>query len=308
MVTVVKNFEMQPETPDWECVLESKPGIGEVPIWSIEEDSIYWIDVYAGLLNRSDLKTRQTQTWSTPETIGSYALIEGEAAALVALQSGIYRLDFESGKIDKRFDAPYDPEKFRFNDGRCDRQGRFWVGNMPLRHREGPFPVGESAFWWPDGAELRFGVGKMTIANGIAFSVSGDRLYLADAPTSSVVLFDYDNETGKATNRRTFATVPESMSLDGATVDTEDNYWIASPKNGCILKFTPDGAIDRIIKAPTLKPAMVCFGGPDLRSLYVTTMTRNYPSQEALHSEPLAGGIFKLDVGAQGVPEPKVRI
>jgi L-arabinonolactonase len=300
------NFELPSEEVAWELVLESKPGIGEVPIWAGDENKMYWIDVYAGLLNRSDVDTKQTQTWEVGETIGCYGLIAGEDAALVALQSGIYRLDLGSGALEKRFDAPYDAERFRFNDGRADRRGRFWVGNMPLKSIEGPIPVGESAFWFVDGGELKFGVDKMTIANGIAFSTDGSLLYLADDPNQSVIVLDYDNETGEAANRRTFLTVPEGVTLDGAAVDTEDNYWIALPRQGKVAKFRRDGSLERIIKAPTSRPAMVSFGGPDLDQLYVTTMTRNYPTPEALAAEPLAGAMFRVDVGAHGLPEPKV--
>lgn len=300
------DFELDHERVTWELVLESKPGIGEVPVWSGDENCMYWIDVYAGLLNRTDVGTKETRTWEVGETIGCYGLIEGENAALVALQSGIYRLDLDSGKLEKRFDAPYDAERFRFNDGRTDRRGRLWVGNMPLKSLDGPMPIGESAFWYVDEGELKFGVDKMTIANGIAFSTDGSVLYLADDPNNSVLAFDYDNDTGRAANRRAFVTVPDGVTLDGAAVDTEDNYWIALPRQGTIAKFRRDGSLERIIDAPTSRPAMVSFGGPDLDQLYVTTMTRNYPSPEALAAEPLAGAMFRVDVGAQGLPEPKV--
>jgi len=300
------NLDLPPEELSWECVVESKPGIGEVPIWSGSENSMYWIDVYNGLLNRTNVDTAETATWSVGETIGCYGLIEGEDAALVALQSGIYLLDLGSGKLEKRFDPPYDPARFRFNDGRTDRRGRFWVGNMPLKSLEGPMPVGETAFWYVEGGELRAGVDKMTIANGIAFNCDGSVLYLADDPSQSVLAFDYDNETARTANRRAFATVPPGVTLDGAAVDTEDNYWIALPRQGTIAKFRPDGALERIIKSPTARPAMVAFGGPELDRLYVTTMTRNYPNEEALKADPLAGAMFRVNVGAAGLPEPKV--
>ncbi len=300
------DLDLPPEELPWECVLESKPTIGEVPVWSGEESSMYWIDVYAGLLNRTHVDSGETTTWSVSETIGCYGLIEGEAAALVALQSGIYRLDFGTGGLEKKFDPPYDASRFRFNDGRTDKRGRFWVGNMPLKSLEGPMPIGESAFWYVNGAELRFGVDKMTIANGIAFNSDGSVLYLADDPSQSVLAFDYNNETGETSNRRPFATVPGGVTLDGAAVNTDDNYWIALPRQGTIAKFRPDGTLDRIIKSPTARPAMVCFGGPDLDQLYVTTMTRNYPSEEALKADPLAGAMFRVRVGATGLAEPKV--
>jgi sugar lactone lactonase YvrE len=300
------DLDLAPEELPWECVLESKPTIGEVPVWSGEENSMYWIDVYNGLLNRTNVDNGETAAWPVDETIGCYGLIQGEAAALVALQSGIYRLDFGTGNLEKRFDPPYDPERFRFNDGRADARGRFWVGNMPLKSLAGPMPTGESAFWCVDGSDLRFGVDKMTIANGIAFSSDSTVLYLADDPSQSVLAFDYDLEAGQTSDRRVFVTVPSGVTLDGAAVDTEDNYWIALPRQGIIAKFRPDGSLDRVIKSPTQRPAMVCFGGQDLDQMYVVTMTRNYPSEEALKADPLAGAMFRVNVGATGLPEPKV--
>ena len=300
------DLDLAPEELPWECVLESKPTIGEVPVWSGEENSMYWIDVYNGLLNRTNVDSGQTDTWSVNETIGCYGLIEGQAAAMVALQSGIYRLDFGSGQLDKLIDPPYDPERFRFNDGRADARGRFWVGNMPLKSLSGPRPDGVSNFWYVENGELNFGVDKMTIANGIAFNADSTVLYLADDPSQSVLAFDYDLDTAKATSRRAFCTVPSGVTLDGAAVDTEDNYWIALPRQETIAKFRPDGSLDRIIKSPTRRPAMVCFGGPDLDQLYVVTMTNNYPSKEELAADPLAGGMFRVSVGATGLPEPKV--
>jgi sugar lactone lactonase YvrE len=303
---VKTDLDLAPEELPWECVLESKPTIGEVPVWAGAENSMYWIDVYNGLLNRTNVDNGRTDTWDVHETIGCYGLIEGEAAALVALQSGIYRLDFGTGNLEKRIDPPYDPERFRFNDGRADARGRFWVGNMPLKSLSGPRPDKVSNFWYVENGELNFGVDKMTIANGIAFNADSTVLYLADDPSQSVLAFDYDLDTAKATNRRAFCTVPGGVTLDGAAVDTENNYWIALPRQETIAKFRPDGSLDRIIKSPTRRPAMVCFGGQDLGQLYVVTMTNNYPSKEELAADPLAGGMFRVNVGATGLPEPKV--
>lgn len=297
-------FGTMPEEPQWECVLEARAGIGEVPIWSPEQESLYWIDVYEGLLHRTEPESGTTKTWNVGETIGCYALEAGGAGAVVALQSGVFRLDFVSGTLEKMFDAPYDSARFRFNDGRCDERGRFWVGNMPLTTLEGPQPVRQSSFWCTDGPQMRLRVEEMTVANGIAFSPQGDVLYLADRPTWTIQAFDFDMETGKASNRRTFARVPAGMSPDGASVDTEGGYWIALFRAGLIARFLPDGSLDRIIKAPTSLPTMVCFGGRDLGTMYLTT-ARRHLDEEGLRREPLAGAIFRCDVGVKGLPEPR---
>jgi sugar lactone lactonase YvrE len=298
-------FGMEPERVRWDCVVRSQAGIGEVPVWSAEDERLYWIDVFEGKLNSSDIRAGTTTTWRVGETIGCYGLIDGAEAALVALHSGLYRLEFRTGDLGLLFPAPYDPSRFRFNDGRCDPRGRFWVGTAPLRlsQGDGPAPVGESAFWCVDGSRLRLGIDGMTIANGIAFNGDGDLLYLADEPSSSILAFSYDLERGIASRRRIFARFPAGISLDGAAVDTEDFYWIALPGAGLIARFGPDGSLNRLLRAPTVRPAMVCFGGPDLRILLVTTMRRGYGTSPV---EPGAGAIFGAMVGARGRPEPRV--
>jgi hypothetical protein len=201
----------KPDAVQWERVAETSADLGEVPIWCSEESRLYWIDVYEGLLHRTDPESGKTETWSTRETIGCYALTDVEHVVAVALQSGIYRLDLQGGALEKIFDAPYDPARWRFNDGRADRRGRFWVGNMPLRSLAGPQPQGQSSFWRVEGAEMQLGVEGITVANGIAFGPQDDVLYLADRPTWSIQAFDYDIDTGVASNRRTFVHLPEGM-------------------------------------------------------------------------------------------------
>jgi L-arabinonolactonase len=300
------NFDIRPEEPSWDLVLDAQAQIGEVPIWSVGESSLFWIDVFGQRLNRTDPRTGETQTWSTPETVGCYALCEGDQAAVVALQSGIFHLDLGSGRFDKMVDAPYDVQRFRFNDGRCDRAGRFWVGNMPLRTpgSSEPESIGESAFWCLDDHGLRMGFGGITVANGIAFSPQSDVIYVADRPTWSILAYDYDLGTGAASNRRTFTRVPEGMVPDGAAVDADGGYWIALFRAGLIARFRPDGGLDRLVKAPMSLPTMVTFGGPDLRTLFVTT-ARRHLDEEGIRREPLAGAIFRCDVGVTGLEEPR---
>lgn len=292
------------ETVAWECVLEPEVGIGEAPVWSPDQRCLFWIDVFAGRLHRTDPDSGITRTWELQETIGSFVLVEGTSSAVVALQSGIHLLDLESGERQLLHAAPYDPSRFRFNDGRCDRQGRFWVGNNPLAGVS-PRPVGASAFWCLEQSGLRLGVTGTTIANGIAFSPDGGTLYLADDESQSILAFDYDTTRGEASNRRVLASVPAGSVIDGAAVDTRGGYWVALPKNGLIARYTPEGELDRVIDAPTSFPTMVCFGGDDLRQMYVTTGRKDYDGVSP-EPEPRAGGIFRCDVGEQGIPEPRL--
>src|SRR4051812_14740834 len=117
---------------DIECVLDAKAATGENPVWAPEEGALYWIDIGAPALHRLDPATGATRSWTMPDAIGAFALMGGERA-LLALRSGIAVLDLASGRIEPRAPPPYEPAQCRFNDGRCDRSGRFWVGTLRER-------------------------------------------------------------------------------------------------------------------------------------------------------------------------------
>ncbi|MGE4239004.1 SMP-30/gluconolactonase/LRE family protein [Ramlibacter sp.] len=291
-------------TPEWSCVLDAKANVGEVPIWSARSQRLYWIDIYAPSLNRTDPLTGATQTWRFTSPIGSYALDADEAFALVALQEGYFKLDLRTGASSMLFAAPYDVANYRFNDGRCDRQGRFWVGTARLR--DSTQPDGGASFYRLDAQGPVRLIEGVTIANGIAWSPDGRTMYLADRPNWQMLAFDYDPASGVPSNRRRFAGLNVGEIPDGAVVDSEGFYWIALMDAGKILRFSPAGELDRILEAPTLQPTMITFGGHDYRTLFVTTAAHDRGSKEAA-AERLAGGIFSLDLDVRGIPEPRVK-
>lgn len=293
--------ETEMERPGWELAIDARASVGEVPIWSSEEQSLYWIDIHGPTLNRTHLPSGDTRTWTFPDEIGCYGLTADRSQAVVALHSGIYRLGLEDDELVQVHDAPYDREHMRFNDGRCDARGRFWVGTIRLP--ESSLPDGCGSFWSLDERGLLRQIDDITVANGIAFSPDHRTMYLADRPGWQILAFDYEPETGIATGRRQFARVPEGQFPDGAAIDRDGGYWIALFAAGRIARFLPDGSLDRVLAAPVTHPTMVTFGGPDHATLYVTT-ARAFLDQDGLEREPLAGGIFACDIGAAGLPEP----
>ena len=295
---------MPQECPDWICALDAKARLGECPTWDGAEQALFWIDSFAPALNRFDPATGATRRWALPDPVGSFALVEGRHAAVVALGSGLHELDLGTGATGLLHAAPYDQVNYRFNDGRCDRQGRFWVG--ATRQHDSQEPDGGAAVWRLDRGELSRQVTGTTIANGTAFSPDGRTMYLADRPNWQVLAFDFDPVAGIASNRRTFARVPEGHYPDGAAVDAEGGYWCALFRAGRILRFAPDGRLDRDLKAPSLMPTMICFGGPDLSTMFVTT-TAWLLGKAGRAQEPQGGGLFRCDVGATGLPERRYR-
>ena len=201
---------MEMRSPDWECVLEAKAQVGEEPMWSPSERLLYWIDIYGQSINRTDPESGETRTWDLPDTIGSYALREDRTGAVVALRTGIHRLDFTSGALTRLHPAPYDDGIYRFNDGRCDRQGRFWVGTT--RQPDADVPEGTSAFWRLDERGLSRELEQLTVANGIAFSPDGATMYLANRPNWEILAYDYDSSTGERPTAGPSRTCPRGSS------------------------------------------------------------------------------------------------
>lgn len=292
---------MAQETVDWTCALEIAALVGEEPIWNAEEGALYWIDLFGPSLNRTKFPGGDTRSWKMPELIGTYALLGDGRGAIVALETGLFHLTFADGALRLLSAAPYDVGNYRFNDGRCDRAGRFWVGTNRLPTSK--HPIGGAAWYCYDGRELTYKFGDTTIANGIAWSPDNRTMYIVDKPNWQIIAFDYDIATATATNRRRFASLPEGHIPDGANVDDAGGYWLALINTGRVVRYRPEGSIDRDLKAPTNDPTMPAFGGPGLDVMYLTTLSdRRFASP---YGERRAGSIFSAKVGARGLPEPK---
>ncbi len=286
-----------------ETVLDAHATIGESATWVAAEAALYWIDVKAPALHRYRPDDGATRTWPVTSDIGGFALT-GDGGALVALREGLYRLDLDSGALHSLAPPPFDTALFRFNEGACDANGRFWVGVMfdPLAGASAPQPGRLHSFTLdgglrdePDAAELH---------NGMAWSADGATFFLSHSNKRQIIAFDYDVAGGRIANRRVFATIPEELGIpDGAAIDTEGGYWSALHGGGKLRRFRPDGTVDRDIDLPVSQPTMPAFGGEDLATLYVTTASDNMSAADKAR-EPLAGALLRLDAGARGVVRP----
>ena len=286
----------------WEAITPPTANLAEVPVYDERDGSLYWIDVFGQTLHRTDWSTRQTQTWFLPSAVGSYALREQSQSVIVALEDGIYLLDLRTSNLALLFAAPFDTAHERFNDGRCDPQGRFWVGTIRLPGSEQP--NGRGFFYRLADGALSAQIDGVTAANGIAFSPNGDTIYLADAVNSRLLAYNFDGKTGTVREKRVFATLDSKLIPDGAAVDTEGRYWIAMFGAGEVHRFTPEGRCDRVLSLPVTTPTMCAFGGPNRSTLIVATARFSLTKQQ-LADQPLAGAILIADVGAVGLPEPR---
>ncbi len=289
-----------------ELLLDAHATIAESLLWEPAEAALYWMDVKQPALHRLDPASMARRSWPMPADIGAFALIADRDAALVALRTGLFTLSLADGALDRVAAPPFDPELHRFNEGACDAAGRFWVGIMfdPLPgHAHHPREPAILSTWTeagglvtqPEAAELH---------NGMAWSPDGTLFYLSHSWQQTVFAFPFDAASGRLGSRRVFVEVPEALGLpDGAAVDEEGAYWCALHGGGRLHRYAPDGALLREIMLPVSQPTMCAFGGPDLRTLFVSSASDKL-SPEQLRREPHAGGLFRLDPGVRGVVRP----
>lgn len=288
-----------------ELIVDARNAVGESPVWVPEENALYWVDIPAGALQRWSADTGQVNAWKTPEMLACIAR-HRDGGWVAGMESGFFRLHPRTdGSLDSERLAQVDHARtdMRLNDGRCDRQGRFWAGSMVLN-------MGANAV---EGALYRYSAGQsgplearlsgFIVPNGLAFSPDGRTMYLSDShpQVQQIWTFDYDIDTGTPSNRRVFVDMNQYEGRpDGAAVDADGCYWICANDAGLIHRFTPDGRLDRSLAVPVKKPTMCAFGGPRLDTLFVTSIR---PGDDH-DPQSLAGGVFALDPGVKGLPEP----
>jgi sugar lactone lactonase YvrE len=298
-------------------VIESLPGVppsllGESPVWHPAEQALYWCDIPGRALNRFDPTSGEHHRWSLDSEPGCCApLMEG--GLLLALRSGLASFDPESGGTTPLgVKRPYDPKRERFNDGKADAQGRLWVGTI----YEPRDSAAAALYRYADGKLDRMADG-VTTSNGLAWSPDARTMYWADTPAHTVFAFDFERAGGAISNQRVFARFPVKAvdqdlasyggRPDGAAVDTEGGYWVAMYEGARLLRLAPDGAVTREVALPVRCPTMPCFGGADLKTLYVTTARDKRPADE-LEREPWAGCVLQLRVDVPGLPANIARL
>jgi sugar lactone lactonase YvrE len=285
-------------TSRFTCVLDVQASLGECPQWSIAEQALYWVDINAPSLNRFDPATGRNTVMPMPASIGCFAFRDA-GGFIVALRDGIW-LARADGSLERRIAAaPFDPEYHRFNDGRCDRNGRFFAGTMNERRDAS---TAELLRIDPDFSVTRI-LADITISNGLAWGPDGQTMYHADTATRSVRAFTYDIATGTPSHPQVFAEWDGPTDRpDGATVDRDGNYWVAFYRGGKVLQIAPSGITLAEFEVPAMCPTMCAFGGPDLRTLYVTSARQERDAGE-LARLPQSGGIFAMQVDVPGLPE-----
>ena len=286
-----------------ELVLDAGAKIGESPTWCAAEAALYWIDVKKPALYRYHPDSSAQREWLLPSDIGAFALEDDFSGAVVALRTGVFELDFASGRLAMLAPPPFDPIFHRFNEGACDATGRFWVGVMfdPLQP-DACLPIAGSLHSFTRADGLRAEPDAAELHNGMAWSADGRQFLLSHSRSGAIWSFDFEPEGGRLSHRRTFAAVPEADGLpDGAAVDTHGGYWCALHGAGRLRRFNADGSVDRDIVLPVSQPTMCAFGGSKLDTLYVTSAADKL-SDAQRRAEPYAGALLRLHPSRAGVP------
>lgn len=290
-------------TPTIDVVVDLKTTLGEGPLWDCEQQLLYWIDSADGRIFRSTADGSQIRAWDVGQKIGSMALCRDGAHAIVALANGLHKLDLADGTLTELIDPEADLPNNRLNDGKVDKRGRFVFGSMDTLEESAS---GKLYSYRPDGSLAVLDEG-ITVSNGPCWSPDGETLYFCDTWTGEIWAYDYDLDTGAVANRRTFARVDTSSggAADGATVDADGYLWQALVYGGKVIRYAPDGSVDRVIDFPVRKPTSVMFGGADLDVLYVTSMARP-PLPRFPGDGQLRGSLFAIrGLGVHGIPETR---
>lgn len=279
--------------------------LGESPFWHPGQAALYWCDIPGKRLNRYEPASGAHRAWDFDCEPGSVApLLDG--ALLLAMRDGLWRFDPGTGERRRLARAPYDPALERFNDGKADPQGRFWVGTI-YEPRE---PALAALYRWSDGRLERM-ADDVTVSNGLAWSLDGRIMYWSDTKTHRIDMLDFDPADGSLSKRRPFAQFPVKDAAqpidhyggrpDGAAVDSEGCYWSAMFEGQRLLRLSPQGEVLREVKLPVRCATMACFGDADLKTLYVTTAREKRPAEE-LAAQPWAGCVLRLRVDVPGLP------
>jgi sugar lactone lactonase YvrE len=265
-----------------ERVVDSRDELGECPIWDERMGALWWVDIHGRALKRYD---GALKVLPMPEMPGSIAFRES-GGLIVALESGIFTLGTESPTLLAK--PAGHAAGLRFNDGRCDRAGRFWVGTL----RDPSFDPEGILYRVEANGACRPAKTGIKVPNSIAFSPDGRTMYFADSPRHKIWALDYQPDDGTFSNERIFAT-PAPGFPDGSCVDAEGCLWNAEWGASRVVRYTPAGKVDRVLEVPAEKTSCCCFGGARLDTLYITT----------------AGGegVFAAVPGARGLPEARFR-
>jgi L-arabinonolactonase len=287
-----------------QLVVDGRHELGEGVLWCERTQSVFWTDIHASRLWNHHPQSGATRSWAMPERLCCLAFTANAGRLLLGLESRLAFFSLDTGAIAPICEVEPDLPTTRLNDGRCDRQGRFVFGTL----NEDPAREAIASFYRLN-ADLtleRLALPGIAISNSICFSPDGSLMYHCDTLQNRIMCCDYDARSGAVANQRMFADLAgQPGSPDGSTVDADGFVWNAQWGGSRVVRFAPDGGIDRIVDIPTEQPSCVAFGGADFGTLYVTTAHEGM-SPDKRAADVLAGALLAVPLdGMRGLPEAR---
>ena len=279
-----------------QCVADVHAVLGEGPAWVTRESALYWLDIKGRKVFRLGARGQLTE-WPTPLRVGS--LVPRKSGGFIGgTEDGIAAIDPDAGRFDILFNPEEDRPGNRFNDGKLDRQGRFWAGTMDDAERDDSgtlYRVEQDLSW-------RSVDGGYRVTNGPAFSPDGKRMYHNDSARQLTYVFEVGSD-GEPRDRKIFLQFKEGEGYpDGMTVDSEGCRWIAFWDGWCVRRYSSAGEWLETVKMPVARPTSCTFGGLDLDQLYITSASIGL-DDAALQMQPNAGGLFMITPGVRGLQD-----
>lgn len=281
-------------------VLAARSRLGEGPVWDSTKGLLYWVDIYNHRVNQFDPTTGQNLFFDVGDVVGSIA-IAGQDRLIMAQRHGLAFLHLQTGEITPIIPIEADMTENRFNDGKCDRQGRFWFGSMCPGKNQG------SLYRYDTDGSLHLMETGLTIANGLGWSPDEKIFYLTDSAQQKIYAYNFEAATGRISNRHILVDLAgESFYPDGLTVDSEGNIWSAMWDGWCVIRFNSQGEETLRIPLPVQRPTSCTFGGQDLQTLYITTASVGL-SEEEIQNSFYSGDLFALQADITGLPTDNFR-
>lgn len=285
--------------------LDCRNCLGESPVWDERTQTLYWVNIHDREVWAWSSQSAQPHVLKLPQRPGAIGLCDTDDL-VVALEAGFALLDPRTGELRSIAELPDAPEATRLNDGRVDPAGRFVCGGMneatPQRANAALFALEAGG----QRAGVRHLLSGIACSNAICWSPDGATLYFSDMPTRRIDAFDYDVASGALARRRTFAELGGAGAPDGSIVDAQGHVWNAQWGGGKLVRYRPDGSVEREIALPVSNPTCMAFGGPDLDILFITSawFTLDGATRER---EPHAGSLFWMRPGVRGLPAARFR-
>lgn len=277
-----------------ELAVQLECNVGEGPFWDAAEQKLYFVDIVNKQVKIYSPASQSVETVQFEQEI-SAVFLDQQSELIIAARDGIFRAS-RDGFLQTLL-APIELEdtSIRCNDGKCDANGRMWVGTMAF-----DFTEGAATLFTFDSKILKEVVPDLTVSNGIGWSLDQTKMYFIDSVTKRVDIFDFDLERGELKNRRVFVSLTDLDAFpDGLTTDEDGGVWVALFGGGEVRRFDANGNLTHIVELPVRQVTSCCFGGADMSELFITT-AQNGMDSEALSREPLAGSLFRVHTSFQG--------